>query len=108
MWAWLARAFGTFLESGVARTLAMKVIILALFVTVLPIILNNFIYDIIKIGMDQMVSRTGNNQLQPVVVTFTGVAAWLITMARLPDCLSLLLSALGVRMMLNMIPFLRI
>ena len=106
----------TFLGSTAAKVftdkvlgyVAMKAILVFLFITVVPLILNNFLYDIMKIFIDLIAGQSSGVSAFNGQMSFSGFAAWLIQCFRLPEAFSLLISALCLRLVLNMIPFVRL
>lgn len=102
-WA-IAKVFG----DNVLRLVAYKAIAVALTVIILPIILNNLVYDIIEIMFGVVADNFGSmSGIGGSMVNITGVGAYLMEKFRLPECFSIIVSALTVRASLNMIPFLR-
>lgn len=105
-----------FLGSGIAKIfadkvlgwIALKAILVFLFITVVPLLLNNFLYDIIKIMMDFASGQAAGASALNGQMTFSGFMAWLIECFRLPEAISLLISALVLRLTLSMIPFVRL
>lgn len=101
---WLvAKIFG----DNVIRFIAGKAMLTALFVVVLPLVLNNFLYDIIQALMTWVNGQISSNSID-ASNSFTGLAAWLINRLRLPECLSVLVSALTLKTILRHVPFLRL
>ena len=103
MYAALA-VIAAFFSSTFARFvlifLAVKVLLLALMVTVLPVVLNNLFYSLIEKSMNFMDSQTGYFE-SPLVYQASGLMGYLVDSLYLPECLSMLLSALSVRFMLK-------
>ena len=103
---------GTMLAKGlgdkVLAWVALKALLVFLFITIVPLILNNFLYDIIEIfiglASDQAAGATALNG----EMSFSGFAAWLLECFRVPESFSLMISALCLRLVLNMIPFVRL
>ena len=88
---------------------AMKAILTLLFLVAVPILLNNFLYDIIEIIMNfasSQVSSSGGSLNGSM--SFTGFMAFLIDCFQLPQALSVMVSALVLRLCLSMIPFIRL
>lgn len=106
----------SFLGSAVARVaadkvlswIALKGILVFLFVTVVPLLLNNFAYDIIEIVMNFASSQAGGSGSVNGAMVFTGLMGWLIECFKIPEALSVLVSALCLRLALSMIPFVRL
>lgn len=101
---WLvATVFG----DNVIRFVAGKAITTAMFVVILPIVLNNFIYDL----LDMCMTIVGNNASSAGFsgqMSFGDLAGYLIHQFMLPDALSVLVSAMILRVVLNHVPFLRV
>lgn len=109
------QAILTFMATCLARIaidkilmwVAFKVVLVALFTIVTPIILNNFLYDTMQIIFDlasaQSAAATASGNM-----TFTGFAAWLIHKFRIAECFAVIMSALMLRITLNSIPFVRL
>lgn len=109
--AWLGRAFAWLFSSAVAdnvaRYVAGRALLVGLFTIILPIVLNNFIYDILDMGLSMINSQTSGASFNGGV-SFSGLAAHWINLLRVPDCMSVVVSALVVRAGLNMIPLVRV
>lgn len=107
MGALLAYFLGKILTDNLSRWIAHKILLTTLFITVLPIVLNNFLYEIIGYAID--LSSTVNPQSLPdLTLSFTGLAGWFFSNLYLPDAFSVIFSAISVRVLLNHIPFLRL
>lgn len=110
------KAILTFLGSGLAKIfsdkvlgyIAMKAILVFLFMTVVPLVLNNFAYDIMEIVMGFASSQAGGASSINGTMNFTGFSAWLISTFKLPEVLSVIVSAFILRLSLSMIPFVKI
>lgn len=108
--AWFAQLvptiFSWVIGDSVLKFFAQKVLLVGLATIVLPIILNNFAYDLMNVAF----SLIGDTNVTGIngSLSFTGLAAYLVIQLRLPDCLSVISSALLVRASLNMIPFVRV
>lgn len=106
----------TYLGSSVARIfsdkilswIALKAILVFLCIVVMPILLNNFLYDLIEIVMNFANSQSASGSSLNGSMTFSGLLGWLIASFRLPECLSVLISALVLRVCLSMVPFVRL
>ncbi len=99
---------GKIFADKVVGWIALKALLVFLFITVVPLVLNNFLYDIIKIMMDFASGQAAGATALNGNMSFTGFAAWLIECFRLPEAFSLLISALVLRLVLSMIPFVRL
>ena len=103
---WLAGGLSKIFADNVARYIALKAVLATLFITVLPIVLNNFVYALLSIALNHVSSLTPPN-LQSVI-SFDGFAGWLIQILRIPDAFSVLVSCMSYRVALNSIPFVRV
>lgn len=87
--------------------IALKALLVLLLTIVFPIVMNNFLYDIIEIIMNFASGQAGSAGEITGAMSFTGFAAWLIESFRLAECLSVLVGSLLLRVALSMIPFVR-
>lgn len=98
-----------FLGDNVLKWVATKAMFSFLFIVVLPILLNNLIYDVMDIMLQQVQSQLQSvNGLGNSILDFTGVGAWLAIRFKIPESFAVILSAITVRASLSMIPFVRI
>jgi len=93
--------FGSFLASSVARFIAFKVLMTALFVVVLPVVLNNLIVTIVTAIYDKAVGVTSG--VQAAIIDMSGLAGYLANALGLPLVLSILLGAVSVSFTLNLL-----
>jgi len=96
----------SFLGDNLLRFVAGKALLTGVFVIILPLILNNFIYDLINVAI-----TTINSNAQAAFdghMAFSGLTSYLLFTLRVPDCLSVLVSAMVLRVTLNHIPFVRV
>lgn len=104
----LSGVLANLLGYQVARFLAWKVLLWSLAVSIIPIVLTNFIYTIMQTVIALVNANVTSSGLQGSVLSLTGLAAWLAVQLRLQEALSLVLSAVMFRIALNMIPFIRV
>jgi hypothetical protein len=85
----------------VVRFVALKVLLTGLFVLVLPVVLNNLFHsilsEIMQVALDNV--DVGSTSL---TYTLTGVGAYWGALLRLPECLSIILSACACRLTLRL------
>ena len=107
--AWLGSlltgAVAKFIADRVLLWVAVKGLLVLLFTVILPIVLNNFLYDMIEIGSNLMTANAGDVSSMSSTMEFTGLLAWLSDCFNLPECLSVLVGALLLRVTLSSIPF---
>jgi len=101
---WLAGALSSLFSSSVVRFMAMKVILTALFVTILPIILNNFAYKLIDIALSFL---TGVSSPQSFVLNVAGLGAFFADHLNLVPAINVIIAALVTRFTLKLVPFVR-
>lgn len=90
------------------KFLALKAIAVTLVVVVLPVILNNFMWDLIDGILTLVNSKLDDTTLGEQIINVTGLGAYLLDVMSIPQCISVILSAVGVRAALNAIPFIKI
>lgn len=106
MWPLVAQLIAKIFSDNVLRWVATKALLLAFFTIVLPIVLNNFLYDIMDLVFTYVQNNYGTSDLNGAI-SFTGLAAWLITVTRLNECVSVVTGGYLLRLSLRHIPFLR-
>ena len=106
--AWFASGLSKLFADKVIGFLALKVVLVFLFIVVIPILLNNFLYDLIEIMMNFSNSQINSSGTMNGTMSFSGLAAWLIDCFQLSQALSVMVSALVLRSVLSMIPFVRL
>lgn len=104
----LGRVWVAFLANDLVKWIAIKLVLTALFVVILPIILNNFMYDIINTLFTFANSKLGESGGFSQVLEISGVAAYLADKFQLVSCFAVLLSAISLRLALRHIPWIRI
>jgi len=107
MGAILSLLFGRLLTDNLARYIATKTVLVTLFVVVLPIVLNNFVYKLLEYAVNTA-SSVNPSSLPDLTLSLTGLAGWFFSNLYLPDALTVVLSAVSVRVFLDHIPFLRL
>ena len=105
--AWLSAFAANLFGSSVVSFLAFKVVLYALFVTILPIVLNNVFKKIID-GVISVANTYAGSGAPSMVVTFTGAAASLVNIVGLPFAFSIIIAACAFKLTLRMIPFVRL
>jgi hypothetical protein len=103
--ALVAGALGRMFVAEGIKWLAFKALMVLLFMVVLPIVLKNVFYDILKIYLDWVtakVAAVGTGSLSGQVVQVTGMGGWLAAQLKIPDCCAVLVSALSLRVTLKL------
>lgn len=104
--ALLSGLFAQLFSNGVAYFIGVKVVLFTLFVTVLPIVLNNVFKKILDGIFSLISSQVGS--VSPLASTFSGFAGWLLAVIEIPACFSILFAAIAFKVMLRCIPFVRL
>lgn len=103
---WLAAIFARLFTLMVNNYIATKIILGALFIVILPIILNNFIYYLLS---DIFTSVEGYTQgVDPGIantVTFTSLGAYMVEQLGILSAFSIIINAITCRWVLSWIPF---
>mgnify|MGYP000257960045 CR=1 FL=1 len=84
---------------------AVKALLTTLFIVAVPIILNNLAHDFMNEAMLYMNSKTTGLDAFSGAMQAVGLMAWLCECFRIPECISILVSALQLHLVLKMIPF---
>lgn len=103
--AFFATSFGKMLVDRLLLFLAIKTLLTALFVIVFPIVLNNFFHSMIEIVINIAQTQSANGGTLDGGMDFSGFAAYLMDCFRVSECISILISAIQLRLALSMIPF---
>ncbi len=104
--SWFLGIFTRLFGLMCANVLATKVILGTLFIVILPIIINNVIYDLMETVFETVQTYAqANSPEMPPSVGLTGLGAYMATELGLIDALSIVLSAVTLRFALTWIPF---
>lgn len=106
--SFIGSLFARFFADKVIGFIAMKVILTFLFITVIPLLLNNFLYDIIDLLMTFAGGQAAGASGFDGSMSFSGFAAWLLETFRVSESIAVLVSALSLRAILSMVPFVRL
>lgn len=104
--SWFLGAFTRLFGLMVANVVATKVILGTLFIIILPIIINNILYELMETVFASVTSFAGDHAPDmPSVITFSGLAGYLASQLGVIDAMSVVLSAMGIRFAMSWIPF---
>lgn len=106
--AYLGSGLAATFADSVLKWIAFKAVMVFLFIIVVPLLLNNFLYDVIEIMMNFSNDQSSGANALNGNMTFSGFLAWLLTTVRIPEAFSIMVSALVLRVTLSMIPFVRL
>lgn len=95
------------LADRVLMWIAIKALLLTLFILVLPVVLKNFFIWILEFINEIIMSKISDTDLQASMIQLTGLAGYMGNLMKLPQCFNVILSAVAVRITLNFIPFIR-
>ncbi len=84
--------------ASVAQFLATKVILVALFTVVLPVILWNFSVDLTQAIFQAAFALL---PVPPTVQQFTGMAGWFLSTAHIPESIAIIVSSLAGRFVIT-------
>lgn len=91
----------------ILQWVAIKLVLTTLFIVILPIVLNNLMYDVMN-----MVMQIANTQTSGATfdghMSFTGLGAYLITKFKIAECISVISGGLLMRLSMSMIPFIKL
>lgn len=105
---WLGSVLSYLFNLIVNNFLATKIILTTLFIVVLPIILNNFVAELLQTAMNMVSQNLNNYDGSNLLLQFTGLAGWFIQTLKLDSAFSVIVSAIALRFTLNLIPFVRV
>lgn len=91
----------------VAFWLAVKGLLLFFGVFILPVIIYNFCMGLIEeylTWMNSTLAGTPQEGLSLSLITLTGMGAWMAAALKIPECMSIIISAIKIRLFLMMIP----
>ena len=94
-------AFAKLLSTETLKFVATRAMLYSLFTLVLPVILYNVFSMILSETLTYAVSKAGSANFQGSVVQLTGMAAWIADRIDLAQCVSIFLSACGLRFVLS-------
>lgn len=100
-----AVALGRWFLEKALMFLALKALLTALFIIVLPIVLNNLIHEFMQISIDHLNANANGINAYSGMLSATGFLAWLFECFKIPECIAVLVSALQLHLVLKMIPF---
>jgi hypothetical protein len=85
---------------------ATKIIFVTLFVVILPIIINNILYDLMDYVFTAVQGFAGSQTLGiPQTIQFAGLAGYFLTQFGLVDAFAVILSCMAIRFAMSWIPF---
>jgi len=83
---------------------ALKILLVTLFTTVIPLVINNTLHKVLEIGFNFAVGQIDSSGLNLGSIDFAGLTAWILDCFQIPQCLSIICSALILKLTLKSIP----
>jgi len=100
-----------FISVQFLKWVAIKALVFFVLGVVLPVLLYNIITDIIVSLMDasmEQMTAVLADQSDSLVLSFTGLAGWVANQIYLPQAIAVILSAIAIKFLLGLIPFVRV
>lgn len=101
--SFLARLF----SYETAKYIATRALLYSLFTVVLPAVLLKTFNMIISDILNYASSHLSSADIPSLTIQFTGLAAYLARLLKVPEAFSVIISALSLRAVLNFIPFVK-
>lgn len=105
LFALVAGWFGQLFTVSVVRYLASKAVAILIVVVILPIVLNNFLYGLLSMSIDMINSNASGSLMSSMTLSLTGLLGHVAEKLRLPEALSLIMSAAALRATLDFFSF---
>lgn len=96
--------FNRFFSDITLKFAAYKALIYTFITVTLPAVIKNIFVWLFSV-LTAQVDSVDWGVMSSVVIQFSGLASWLAVHLRFVDCLSVLITALIIRLVLNFIPF---
>jgi hypothetical protein len=102
---WFSSIAGRYLVDAGLRFVATKALVYTFLVTTFPIVIKNLLCWLVDTLNEIVQSSIEPGSVTSFTHQLTGLAGWLGEQLLLPTCVSVLLSAIAIRFILNFIPF---
>lgn len=103
---WFSSLAGRYLLDVGIKFLAYKVLVYTLLTITFPIVIKNLIVWLVEqVNSIIQSSLPSSGDIASFSASLTGLAGWLGDQLMLPTCISIVLSAIAIRFVLNFIPF---
>lgn len=102
---WIATNIGVFFTAAAARVLVFKALGLTLIVSALPVVGKNLFVWAINFMNSYISAELAGRSIQAQVIELTGLAAYFGNCFLLPECVAVLLTGMGIRLIIMLIPF---
>lgn len=110
--SWFFGAFSRLYLTFQMHFLASKFLFVTVMMLLLPAVLNNLIYELFDALLSLISERIQSPDVQNAtslfrMYQFTGLAGWLLSVFRIPDAFSVVVSAIAISFVLRSIPMVR-
>lgn len=106
--SFLGSSIAGIFADNILKWIAFKAVMVFLFIIVVPLLLNNFLYDMMEIMMNFSSGQAAGSSALNGSMSFSGLMAWFLECFRIPEAVSIVVSALVLRLVLSMVPFVRL
>ena len=103
--SWFSSLAGRYLVDVGLKFLAYKVLVYTLLTVTFPIVIKNLLVWLMEQVNSIIQSSLPSGDITSFSASLTGLAGWLGDQLMLPTCISIVLSAIAIRFVLNFIPF---
>jgi|APHig6443717497_1056834.scaffolds.fasta_scaffold682224_1 hypothetical protein len=103
--SWFSSLAGRYLVDVGLKFLAYKVLVYTLLTVTFPIVIKNLLVWLMEQVNSIIQSSLPSGDIASFSASLTGLAGWLGDQLMLPTCISIVLSAIAIRFVLNFIPF---
>ena len=104
----LGSAFATALGYQAVRWAAWKLLLWTFAITIFPVVINNLLWKIIGDSMSLADQQASGHSISAVTIQLVGFTGYLAAKFRIPEGVSILVSAVMFRLAIRMIPFIRL
>ena len=101
---WFSSLGAKFLTDSLLKFAAFKLLAFTLLTVTFPVVIKNLLTWLFNV-LTSSVNNIDMGNLSSTVIQFTGFTAYLAQQLHLVDCISIILTAVGIRFALNFIPF---
>lgn len=103
--SWFSSLAGRFLGDMALRFIAYKLLFFTLITVTVPIVSKNLVTWLFRTVTQVASAHINTDGLQATVLHLTGLAGYIASHLMLADCLSIIITAITIRLVLNFIPF---
>lgn len=100
----LGAFFGRFLSDALLKFAALKVLLISIFSISFPVIIKNLISSLFD-AFTTVAGSVTSGGAESAIINISGLTGYLASQFMIADCLSIILTAIVIRISLNFIPF---